>query len=220
MKFFVVPVLISSFLLFAPIGAKAEMGRIDAATQVLDQLPGMIPAPVLKHAQGIAIIPGALKAGFIFGGELGSGVLVRRLQGGSWSPPAMISLVGGTFGLQIGGEVRNIVLILNSRRSVDYIENGTLNLGGDVGVVAGPVGGDFGVGTAVAPDVYAYVSSFGAFAGATVEGSSLSMDWGANRDLYGVSDPLRLRLASVPGPVRNFSCALASVTGSRAKFCA
>lgn len=99
-------------------------------------MPGKIPASVLDNAKGIAVIPGELKGGFIFGGELGGGVLVSRLPDGSWSPPAFISVAGGSFGLQIGGETRDIVLVFNTARSMDFIENGKVNLGGDASVAA------------------------------------------------------------------------------------
>jgi lipid-binding SYLF domain-containing protein len=218
MKFLVVLVLVSSLVLLGPVAARAETDRIDAATQILDQMPGQIPAFVLNHAKGIAVIPGEVKAGFIFGGEVGGGVLVRRLPKGGWSTPALISIAGGTFGFQIGGEVRDIVLVLNSSRSVDLIENGTLNLGGDASIVAGPVGGDYAV-TTQSPDVYSYVRSFGAFAGATVGGSALSMDLNANRSLYGVSDPLRVRPVTVPASSKRFTCAVSRATGVRSKAC-
>jgi lipid-binding SYLF domain-containing protein len=100
----------------------------------------MIPAYVLDNAKGIAVIPGELKAGFIFGGEAGGGVLVSRLPNGTWSPPAFISIAGASFGLQIGGEARDIVLVFNTPRSMDFIENGRIKLGADASVAAGPVG--------------------------------------------------------------------------------
>ncbi len=223
MKNFVVAVLIGIFLLSGVVCVQAqpapgEMDRMDAATRVFNDVLGMIPASVLDGAQGIAIIPGEVKAGFIFGGELGRGVLVTRDQKGTWSPPAFISVAGVSFGLQIGGEARDIVLVLNTPMSVAAIENGTLNLGGDVLVVAGPAGGGVAVATPV-PAVYSYVRSFGAFIGATVEGAALSLDVGANRDFYGVSDPLRVTARGIPEPARRLTCSLSRATGSRSKFC-
>ncbi len=83
MKHILVPALIGFLLLFGPAAAKAmpgsgEMDRVEAATHVFDDFVGSIPAPVLTNAKGIAIIPGEVKAGFIFGGELGQGVLLTR----------------------------------------------------------------------------------------------------------------------------------------------
>jgi len=223
MKNFVVAVLIGLFLLSGVFAVKAvpalgQIDRMEAATRVFNDALGGIPAPVLKGAQGIAIIPGEVKAGFIFGGELGQGVLVARNAKGAWSPPAFISVAGVSFGLQIGGEARDIVLIFNTPMSVAAIENGTLSLGGDVSVVAGPAGGEVAVATSV-PAVYSYVRSYGAFVGATVQGAALSLDVGANRNFYGVSDPLRVAARAVPGPARRFTCMLSRATGSRSRFC-
>ena len=181
-------------------------------------MPGRIPAYVLENAKGIAVIPGELKAGFIFGGELGGGVLVSRLPDGSWSPPAFISVAGASFGLQIGGEARDIVLVFNTVRSMDFIENGRVKLGGDASVTAGPVGADAGVTTDI-PEIYSYVRSVGAFIGATVEGSVLSFDFDANRDLYGISDPLKMQARAIPEPARRFSCVVARATGAPSKLC-
>jgi len=223
MKNVVVAVLISLFLLSGVVSVQAqpapgEIDRMDAATRVFNNALGMIPAPVLNGAQGVVIIPGEVKAGFIFGGELGQGVLVTRGQKGIWSPPAFISVAGVSFGLQIGGEARDIVLVLNTPMSVAAIENGTLNLGGDVSVVAGPAGGEVAVATPV-PAVYSYVRSSGAFIGATVQGAALSLDVGANRDFYGVPDPLRVAARGIPEPARRLTCSLSRATGSRSKSC-
>ncbi|MGA2402035.1 MAG: lipid-binding SYLF domain-containing protein [Syntrophobacteraceae bacterium] len=225
MRYFVVPVLVSFFLLAGPVVAKSEptpgeIGRIDAATRVFNEMPGRIPAYILENAKGIAVIPGELKAGFVFGGELGGGVIVSRLPNGSWSPPAFISIAGASFGLQIGGEARDIVLVFNTVRSMDYIENGRVKLGGDVAVTAGPVGANAGVTTDM-PEIYAYIKSAGAFIGATVEGSVLSFDFNSNRDFYGIPDPLRMemKVKEIPEPARRFSCAVARYTGTSTKFC-
>ena len=223
MKYFVVPVLLSFFLLIGPVAAMAEptpgeINRIEAATRVFNQMPGMIPSPILDNAKGIAVIPGELKAGFVFGAELGGGVLVSRLPDGSWSPPAFISIAGASFGFQIGGEARDIVLVFNTARSMDFIENGRIKLGGDASVAAGPVGGGFAITTDI-PEVYSYVRSVGAFIGVTVEGSVLSFDFDSNRDLYGMPDPLRGQARVIPEPARRFSCVVARGTGAPAKAC-
>jgi len=225
MKYFLLRVLIGLFVIVGPVVAKAapspgEIDRVEAATRVFNGVMGQIPAPVLANARGIAIIPGELKAGFIFGGELGQGVLMTRSPKGSWSPPAFISVAGGSFGLQIGGEARDIVLVFNTVRSMDYIENGRIKLGGDVAVTAGPVGANAGVTTDM-PEIYAYIKSAGAFIGATVEGSVLSFDFNSNRDFYGIPDPLRMeiKVKEIPEPARRFSCAVARYTGTSTKFC-
>jgi lipid-binding SYLF domain-containing protein len=223
MKYIPVAVLSGLLFLLGPVAAMAvpstgEIDRLQASTQVFNEALAGIPAPVLANAQGIAIIPGEVKAGFIFGGELGQGVVVARAPNGSWSPPAFIAVAGGSFGLQIGAEARDVVLVFNSPRSVQLIENGRLDLGGDVSVAAGPIGAGFAV-TTETPEVYAYVNSAGAFIGATVQGSVLSFNYGANQDFYGVSDPLSMRAAVIPDPARRFDCMLSSATGAPSKGC-
>ncbi|MGA2228970.1 MAG: lipid-binding SYLF domain-containing protein [Syntrophobacteraceae bacterium] len=222
MKYFVVPVLVSLVLLGSSVANAAptsrEINRVEAATRVFEQMPGKLPASVLDNAKGIAVIPGELKGGFIFGGEIGGGVLVSRLTDGSWSPPAFISVAGGSFGLQVGGETRDIILVFNTARSMDFIENGKVNLGGDASVAAGPLGADMGV-TSDIPEVYSYASDFGAFIGAAVEGTVLSFDSDANRDMYGIADPLKMQATVIPEPARRFSCVVAGATGAPAEMC-
>ena len=144
--------------------------------------------------------------------------MVSRLPDGSWSPPAFVSLGGASFGFQIGVEVRDYVLVFNTARSVEYMENGRLELGGDASVAAGPVGGNVEVSTDL-PEVYSYRNSFGAFIGATVEGSLLSFDFESNRDLYGTADPLKMEAKGIPGPALRFSCEVAKSTGGPAGDC-
>jgi lipid-binding SYLF domain-containing protein len=195
-----------------------EISRIQYATAVFDQMPKTIPPYLLRHARGIAVIPGALKAGFIFGGELGRGVMVARLPDGRWSAPSFISLTGASFGFQIGGEVRNIVLIFNTPQAVAAAENGSLKLGVGASIAAGPIGAGFGANT-VMPAVYSYVSGAGAFIGATVNGSVLSIDYGANQNIYGMADPLSMSAMAAPGPARNFVCVVARASGAPNRVC-
>ena len=215
--------LIGSFLLLGPVAVKAtpsseEMDRVEAATHVFNDFAGSIPAAVLKNAKGMAIIPGEVKAGFIFGGELGQGVLPTRTPNGSSSPPAFILVAGGSIGLRSGREARDIVLVFNTARSVEYIENARLTLGGDASVTAGPDGGDFEV-TSDIPEVYSYVRSLGAFIGATINGSVLTFDFGENSNFYGVSDPLEMHAIEIPEPARRLDCMVSGATNATSEFC-
>ena len=223
MKYFVLPVLIGSLLLFAPLTARAvptaaEMNLIQNATTIFDQMPAIIPPYVLQHAQGIAVIPGVLKAGFIFGGELGKGIMVARLPNGGWSAPSFISLAGASFGFQIGGEIRNVVLIFNTPEAVAAAASGNLKLGVGASVTAGPVGAGIGANTEM-PAVYSYVSSAGAFIGATVKGSVLSTDYDANSNVYGMANPLSMSARAAPGLARNFVCVISRSTGAPTRVC-
>ena len=167
MKYIVVPVLVGFFLLFGSSAVKAvptpgEIDRIEAATRVFQQMPGRIPAYVLENAKGIAVIPGELKGGFVFGGEAGGGVVVSRLPDGSWSSPALISLAGASFGLQIGGEAGILSWFSTPPGAWILLRTEGSKLGGDASVTAGPVGADAGVTTDV-PEIYSYVSELRGF---------------------------------------------------------
>ncbi len=101
---------------------------------------------------------------------------------------------------------------------MNFIENGHLKLGGDASVTAGPVGGDFAV-TSDMPEVYSYVRNLGAFIGATINGSVLSFDSGANSNFYGVSDPLRMQAREIPEPARRLDCTVARATNAPSEYC-
>lgn len=126
----------------------------------------------LESAKGIMIVPRSVKAGFIFGGSGGSGVfLTRDAQSGEWSYPAFYSMGSVTFGAQIGGDVSEIVLLVMTEKGIDSLLSGSMKLGGDVSVAAGPVGAGMGSKTS---DILTYIRSKGAFVGATVAGAVIS----------------------------------------------
>ena len=223
MKYFVVPLSVSFFLLFVPVvivakPTRGEIDRIEAATRVFNEVPGKIPARILENAKGIAVIPDVFKAGFIYGAEMGGGVFVSRLPDGNWSPPAFITFAGASFGLQIGGETKDIVLVFNTSRSMDSIENGWMKLGVGASVAAGPVGATVSATTDL-PEVYSYTTSMGVFIGAMVGGALLSFDFDSNRDFYGISDPLKMKATEIPKPASEFSCEVTKVTGAPADVC-
>lgn len=230
MRYSFVPVILGVFLLFGPatVGAAAnpdDIARVEAAASVLQEMTRIpeqgIPADLLNDAQGIAIFPGLLKAGFIGGARFGQGVVVAKGADGSWTPPAFITLAGGSFGLQIGIKSTDLVLVFRTSRGLEAIEGGKLTLGGNISVAAGPVGrtGEAGTDIQLRSEILSYSRSRGAFAGVSVEGSVLSFNQEANRDFYGVPNPLRMQAASVPDSARHFSCVLARSTGSPSKIC-
>ena len=181
-----------------------EMGR-DPATA--------IPPLLLANAQGVAVIPNVIRAGFILGGHRGKGVVVVRSDNGEWSNPAFITLTGGSIGAQIGAESSDIVLVFGNQRSVRNIGSGKFTLGSEASVTAGPV--ERGTGSATdmtfTAEVYAYSRSRGLFAGATVEGARLSMDALANDDFYpqgSGAEPLAPQSLSTPAGARRFLLSL------------
>ncbi|CCK71945.1 Ysc84p KNAG_0I01580 [Huiozyma naganishii CBS 8797] len=156
--------------------------------QVLGQ-DQVIPPSVLKEAKGLAIIT-VLKAGFLFSGRAGSGVIVARLDDRSWSAPSAIGMAGAGAGGLIGVELTDFVFILNSEEAVrSFSEFGTLTLGGNMSVSAGPLGRnaemDASASMGGVAAVFAYSKSKGLFAGVSVEGSMIVERREANRKFYG-----------------------------------
>jgi SH3 domain-containing YSC84-like protein 1 len=123
----------------------------------------------LKNAKGIMIVPQLVKGGFFLGGSGGSGVvLMRDGASGSWSDPAFYTIGSVSFGLQFGGEVSEVALLVMTEKGMDSMLETSFKLGGDVSIAAGPVGAGARVATA---DILAFSRSKGLFGGVSLEGS-------------------------------------------------
>jgi lipid-binding SYLF domain-containing protein len=137
----------------------------------------------LKDAKALLIVPNLLKGGFILGGSGGSGVLVARDEKtGGWSQPAFYKLGSVTFGLQIGGESAEVIMMIRTQKALDALFTTEFKLGGDASVAAGPVG----VGSAadVTADVVSFAKSKGLFAGLNLEGSMVKVSDDSNKAYY------------------------------------
>jgi len=145
-----------------------------------------IPRAILGKAEGIAIFPSTVRAGFIIGGMRGRGIISARTQGG-WSAPAFLTLTGGSFGLQIGGQAADLVLVINNRRGLENLVSNQFTLGADAAVAAGPVGRDAKAATdlQLRAEILSYSRARGLFAGVTVNGSTVRPDRDANERFYG-----------------------------------
>ncbi|KAG1146867.1 hypothetical protein G6F37_004481 [Rhizopus arrhizus] len=151
----------------------------------------IIPVSVIKEAKGLAIFT-VVKAGFLWSGRAGSGIVVSRLPDGRWSAPTAIATGGVGFGAQIGADITDFVLILNSEEAVRaFSQGGNLTLGGNLSVSAGPIGAGSEASIAgdirqkkVAP-VFSYTKSKGLFAGMSIEGTGLLELQKANSKFYG-----------------------------------
>jgi lipid-binding SYLF domain-containing protein len=145
-----------------------------------------IPRALLGKAEGIAIFPSTVRAGFIVGGMRGRGVLSAR-TGSGWSAPAFLTLTGGSFGLQIGGQAADLILVINDRRGLENLVSNQFKLGADVAVAAGPVGRDAQAATdlQLRAQILSYSRARGLFAGVTVNGSTVRPDRDANERFYG-----------------------------------
>ncbi|CCH60990.1 hypothetical protein TBLA_0D04950 [Henningerozyma blattae CBS 6284] len=149
----------------------------------------VIPPDVLKRAQGLAIIT-VFKAGFLFSGRGGSGVLVARLPNGHWSAPSAIAMGGAGAGGMAGLELTDFVFILNTKDAVkSFSEFGTITLGGNVSVSAGPLGRNAEAAASASSggfaSVFSYSKSKGLYAGVSLEGSAIIERRDANRKYYG-----------------------------------
>jgi lipid-binding SYLF domain-containing protein len=138
----------------------------------------------LKNAKGIVIYPQVLKAGFILGGSGGTGVLVKREEkSGRWSPPAFYTMGAVSFGLQIGGESAEVILLVMSQKGMDSLLTSKFKLGGDASVAAGPVG--IGAKSDVTADFISFARSKGLYAGLNLEGSLIEVRDSLNNAYYG-----------------------------------
>jgi len=168
--------------------ARALQKDVDQATTIIDRFRDMpeqgIPDAVLRQAKGLAIIT-ALKAGFIFSGEGGSGVVVARTAHG-WSGPSALGTGGAGFGFQAGAEVNEIVLVLNTPEAVNaFAHKANVKLGADVSVAAGPVGRNLAADVMPVAAVYTYSRSQGLYGGVSLEGAVIVTRNDANADYYG-----------------------------------
>jgi lipid-binding SYLF domain-containing protein len=166
----------------------------------------IIPAEILSRAKGLAIIT-VIKAGFLGSGRFGSGVVVARLSDGTWSAPSAIATVGGGFGGQIGFEITDFVFILNEPSAVrTFSQAGSITLGGNVSVAAGPVGRNAEAAGAASlkgvAGIFAYSKTKGLFAGVSLEGSVLVERKDANEKLYNRRVTARALLeGAIPAPI-------------------
>jgi lipid-binding SYLF domain-containing protein len=143
-----------------------------------------IPRAVLRDAKGLAILT-VLKAGFVFSGRGGTGVVVARTKGG-WSGPSAIGTGGAGFGLQIGAQVTEFVIVLNTDEAVRaFSRGGNVSLGADLSVAAGPVGRTAEAGITPMAAVYTYSRSQGLFAGVSLQGTVIMARDDTNAAYYG-----------------------------------
>ena len=181
--------------------------RLDNATTVLHEIMGMpdkgIPEEVLEHAKCVAVIPHMVKGGFVFGAKGGKGVATCRTADG-WSAPAFITISGGSWGLQIGVEAVDVVMIIQNDKGMQRLLSSNFQVGGDASAAAGPVGRHAEAGTdwKMDTEILTYSRAKGAFAGLTLEGASIRQDNDSRRAMYGRSVTTRaLLLGKVPVPV-------------------
>jgi len=184
-------------LFFSAIGAFAqdkEDDRLKNSYTVMKEILATpdqgIPHDLLNKSECVIVYPSVLKAAFIVGGSYGRGVITCRTgagHNGPWSAPAMFALEGGSFGLQIGGEATDFVLLVMNDSGANSVLSSKVKLGADASAAAGPVGRDASAETDIVmkAEILSYSRARGVFAGVSLEGSTMRSDDGANKTLYG-----------------------------------
>jgi lipid-binding SYLF domain-containing protein len=164
-----------------------------------------IPEDLLNKCTCVAVIPSMKRAGFIFGGNYGKGVMSCRLNKGEgpWSAPSMFLIQGGSFGLQIGAQAVDLVLLVMNLNGLESLLDSKFTLGGDASVAAGPVGRTAAAETDawLSAKILAYSRSRGLFGGLTVKGGVIRPDKDANHVLYGKDIQARSLLLHSTEPV-------------------
>jgi lipid-binding SYLF domain-containing protein len=161
-----------------------------------------IPEEVLEHAHCVAVVPHLLKGGFVFGAENGRGVASCRTADG-WSAPAFFAITGGSWGLQIGVEGIDLVMIIQDERGMQQLISSGFQIGGDASAAAGPVGRHASADTdwKLNTEILTYSRARGAFAGITLDGASIRRDDDSMRAIYGRHTSTRSVLTGrVPAP--------------------
>jgi len=184
--------LVIAFSTSADKEAKEE-DRVKDAGRVITEIlnvPDDIPQDLLDKADCVVVFPSVLKAAFIVGASYGRGVMTCRTGqsfNGPWGAPSMMALEGGSFGLQIGGEATDFVLLIMNDRGANGILASKVKLGGDASVAAGPVGRSASAETdaSMRAEILSYSRARGAFAGVSLEGSTIRPDNDANERIYG-----------------------------------
>jgi lipid-binding SYLF domain-containing protein len=167
--------------------------RLRSCGEVVRQMTSVaegIPLDLLNKAECVIVIPGVKKAALGFGGRLGWGAASCRTgrdHDGPWSAPLMMSLKGGSFGLQIGGQSSDFVLLVMDPRGIDHLLGSKFTLGADASIAAGPIGRNAEAATDITlhTEILSYSRSRGVFAGLSLEGASLAQDQKGNRNVYG-----------------------------------
>lgn len=186
----VVAILSMTTIGWADSDREATNDRLDHAGRVMHEIMAApdkgIPEEVLEHAKCVAVVPHLLKGGFVVGAQNGRGVATCKTANG-WSAPLFFSLTGGSFGLQIGVEGVDLVMIIQNERGMRQLLSSKFELGADASVAAGPVGRHASANTdwKMEAEILTYSRARGAFAGLTLNGASIRHDEDSTRAIYG-----------------------------------
>ena len=201
--------------------------RLWESSKVVDELiqvpDSEIPKPLLKRAECVAVIPGLKKAALGFGGQLGRGAVSCKKNAGNgpFGPPAMISITGGSFGFQIGGQETDVVMLFMTPDSLKHLLRDKVTLGVDASAAAGPKGRDASADTTATmrSEILVYSRARGAFAGISLQGAVLRPDKDANQNLYSRQVDVRELVENgdlpIPEPARKFVQSVSQATAGK-----
>jgi lipid-binding SYLF domain-containing protein len=201
---------------------EASNDRMDHAGKVLTEIMSApdkgIPEEVLDHAKCVAVVPHMLKGGFVFGGENGRGVATCRTSSG-WSAPAFFAITGGSWGLQIGLEGVDLVMIIQNEHGMQQLLSSKFQLGADASAAAGPVGRHASANTdwKMDAEILTYSRAKGAFAGLTLTGASIRRDDDSMKAIYGPDATSRSVLGGSVAPPAKAGTFLDAVRSAKAQ---
>ncbi len=201
---------------------ESEANRADDAAKVLTEIIGIpenaIPEDLMARAHGIAVIPHVVKGAFGLGGRWGKGLVSQRREDGMWSTPSYIQITGGSFGLQLGVQATDLVLVFTDEKGIEPLLKGKVQIGADASAAAGPVGRNAALATDILlrSAIFTYSRAKGLFAGVSLDGSAVTIDDDANRKVYGKDlngeDILLRAAARANSTVEPFMTALKNVS--------
>jgi SH3 domain-containing YSC84-like protein 1 len=228
LKIFVAALLLAALsaqAAFAARDRKEEAERARKAAMAFKEIMGApdnaIPQELLDRANCVAVFPSVKKGGFVVGGQYGKGLISCR-RGGAWTAPAYFTIGGGSFGLQIGAQAVDLVLLIMNSDGVDGLLKDKFEIGAGASAAAGPVGRNASASTDVLlkAQILSYSRSRGLFAGLELKGSVITQDKDANRDVYGREIEAREILTggkvTSPATVRLYPQTLAQYTAKKA----
>ena len=198
------------------------VARMDDSSKILNELLGApdkgIPDEVFENAKCVAVVPSMVKGGFVFGAEHGRGVATCRTANG-WSAPAFFVITGGSWGLQIGVQAADLVMLIMNDRGMNELLSSEFKLGGSGSVAAGPVGREASASTdwKMGAEVLTYSRTRGLFAGLTLNGAVIKQDDDSTRGLYGRMVGFRQCLSGQVKPPAAADSFLATVRRSKAE---
>jgi SH3 domain-containing YSC84-like protein 1 len=191
--------------------ARFQLGDGDPQQQLVEDAAATVRAArtdpsfgnapeLLDRARAVLVVPQLIKGGFFVGGEGGRGVMSAR-TGGTWSDPAFYTLASGSFGLQVGVEAAQVVMIVLTDRAFQALQEDSFKFGGGIDLAVATIGTgvEGAVTPAMQPDIVVWSKAGGLYAGLTLEGSVIAPDEDANEDYYGGPVTARALLARPGG---------------------